>query len=141
MEKMLYTKSNKVVIIMTILYFSMLPTIFLTTFFESSILNIYFIYIILYIVIRYIILIKNFIVVFFKNINNLNVKLVFYISLFSFIFYIYALTTSFSFFIYTSTTSSDLLTFIKLNKLLLLLEVLIITIFNTPVLYKVTKLI
>mgnify|MGYP006069936137 CR=1 FL=1 len=88
MEKMLYTKVNKVVIIMTVVHFIILPALFILSLFNSLILYVYFFYVLIYTLIRYVTLIKNFNALFFKYIEKLNTKLILYGNLCSFIIYI-----------------------------------------------------
>ena len=116
---------------MTVLQFTIIPTlvILLVKFdlFILFIVYIYLFYTLAYVLTRYVILIKNFNALFFKNMEKLNMKLILYGNLCSFIFYIYALTTSLNLFMLAI-----------LNFLLLLPEVVMTTIFNIPVLYRVT---
>ena len=127
MEKMLYTKVNKVVIIMTVVHFIILPALFILSLFNSLILYVYFFYVLIYTLIRYVTLIKNFNALFFKYMEKLNTKLILYGNLCSFIIYMYILTTSLNLSIFT-----------MLNFLLLLPEIVMTTIFNVPVLYRAT---
>ena len=144
MEKMLCTKSNRTVIIMTILHFLILGFILINflilyVLYEKFQLNInteflgfcvqfYIFYVLFYMAFRYIVLIRNAMSIFLEKIDRVNVKLIFYGNLFSFIFYVFALATT-------------LRLLMALSIFLLLPEVVMTTIFNLPVLYRATTFI
>ncbi len=129
MKNNLNLKTNILIILMTIFYFFILMTIFLFVLFEvkSSGLIIFFVfYSTIFIIFRYIVLIRNFFSVFLKKNNKKDKKFIFYGNIFSLLIYLYAIITGL-----------NLLP--GLNILLIYPEIIITILFNIPILYLISS--
>ena len=127
MKTSLNLKTNILIILMSIFYFFILINIILFFSFEinlSMLFTFFIFYNIVFIILRYIVLIRNFFSVFLKENNNKDKKFIFYGNIFSLLIYLYVIITRL-----------NLLP--VLNILFIYPELIVTTIFNIPILYSI----